>query len=307
MKKRPLLIYMNPKTSGVKEFKLSFRKIIFTFLALVVVVALSLKYSVDFIVDFSQNSQISKLKNENDVLQTELKGITEQIVELRSNLDIIEDRDDQLRVMLDLPQINPDVRQVGIGGADPNATELMNFEALSFGNELTDNLEMLKKLEREVRLEKESYEKILSTVERREDSLRYLPVLKPVRNAYISSPFGNRIHPIRKRLHFHKGIDLAAQRGTPIMATADGIIEFAGKNAGYGLFVRINHKYGFETAYGHLRKIYVRSGQRVKRGDKIGEVGSTGLATSSHLHYEVIQNGKVQNPYDFFLDDESQY
>ena len=307
MKKRPLLIYMNPKSSGVKEFNLSFRKIFLTLVAVVAVIALSLKYSIDFIVDFSQNSQISKLKKENDVLRTELKGIGEQLTSLRSNLDLIEEQDDQLRIMLDLPLINSDVRQVGIGGADPSVSNFLNTENLSFSNELADNQDLLKKLHREIRLEKESYEKILATVERREDSLRYLPVIRPVRNAHISSPFGNRRHPIRKKLHFHKGIDLAALKGTPIIAPADGIIETAKKNAGYGLFVKINHKYGFETAYGHLNKIYVRPGQRVKRGDKIGEVGSTGLSTSSHLHYEVRQNGKVQNPYHFFLDDEDQY
>lgn len=307
MKKKPLLIYMNPKTSGVKEFHLSISKIVLISVLTILVVGLTLKYSVDFIVDFSQNSKISTLKKENDLLKTELKGIAEQITTLRSSIDHIEQRDDQIRTMLDLPAINSDVRQVGIGGADPDVSSLLSSTELSFGSELFDNLNLLKKLEREIRLEKESYQKLLTTVERRQDSLRYLPALKPVRNAYISSPFGNRIHPIRKRLHFHKGIDLATNRGTPIIAPADGTIVMAGRNAGYGLFISIDHKYGYETSYGHLRKIYVRKGQRVKRGDKIGEVGSTGLATSSHLHYEVRFDGKPLNPMDFFLDDESHY
>lgn len=116
MKKKPLLIYMNPKTSGVKEFHLSISKIVLISVLTILVVAFTLKYSVDFIIDFSQNSKISTLKKENDLLKTELKGIAEQITTLRSSIDHIEQRDDQIRTMLDLPAINSDVRQVGIGG-----------------------------------------------------------------------------------------------------------------------------------------------------------------------------------------------
>ena len=301
MKKKPLLIYVNPKSSGVKEFNLSIKKILLVVGLVLVVTALSLKYSVDIIVDFSQNSQISQLKKENAVLQTELSKISSKITDISSNISFLEDRDDQIRAMLDLPPINPDVRQVGIGGADPEANSSVNVSEFSFGNELSNSLKMLEKLDREVRLEKDSYEKLITTVERRQDSLRYLPVLKPVHNAYISSSFGMRRHPIHKRMHFHKGIDMATNKGTPIIAPADGQIVKAGRNGGYGLQIAIDHKYGFKTIYGHLNKIYVRKGQFVKRGDKLGEVGKTGLATSSHLHYEVHFNGKPLNPINFYF------
>ncbi len=104
-------------------------------------------------------------------------------------------------------------------------------------------------------------------------------------------------------MHYHRGVDLATNKGTPIIAPSDGYVVYAGRNAGYGLFIQINHKYGFETYYGHLNKIYVRKGQFVKRGDKIGEVGSSGISTSSHLHYEVHYNGNALNPTQFFLND----
>jgi murein DD-endopeptidase MepM/ murein hydrolase activator NlpD len=101
----------------------------------------------------------------------------------------------------------------------------------------------------------------------------------------------------------HHGIDIASNRGTPILAPGDGYITFTGKNGGYGLFVSINHKYGFETKYGHVQKIYVRRGQYVKRGDKIGEVGNTGISTAPHLHYEVHYRGKPVNPADYYFND----
>ncbi|RMH87391.1 MAG: hypothetical protein D6681_15170 [Calditrichaeota bacterium] len=302
MDKKPILIFVNPKSSQIKEYTLSFRRIGLALLIVLAAVVFSFKYSVHLIGKLSQNSRISQLEKENAILRAELKKISDRIAELRSNLDLIEEKDDRLRAMLDLPPINEDVRQVGIGGGE---SFLANSElgSVSFGSELIETLNLLEKLDREIRLEKVSYQKLLTTVERRQDSLQYLPALIPVQNAYLSSGFGNRIHPIRKRRQFHKGVDLATNRGTPVIAPADGYVTFAGTNGGFGKFVQINHKYGFETLYGHLDKIYVRKGQFVKRGDKIGEVGSTGLATSTHLHYEVHYNGKPLNPVNFFLND----
>lgn len=304
MKKKPTILYVNPNNSSeIKEFSLSFKKIALISLACFAIIVLLLKYSVDFIIDFSQNSKIDQLKKENLVLKEELEKIGTKIHEIRASIGFLEERDDQIRTMLDLPPINSDVRQVGIGGANAEPASHLNVHELSFGNELLQNLSLLDKLEREVRLEKNSYQKLLATVERRQDSLRYLPVLVPVLDAYLSSGFGNRRHPIHRRIHFHRGIDLAGQRGTPIIAPADGYVVAAGQNGGYGLFVQLNHVYGFETYFGHMNKIYVRKGQFVKRGDKIGEVGSSGLATSSHLHYEVHYKGKAQDPRKFILND----
>lgn len=304
MKKKPVLLYVNPnKSSEIREFNLSFKKIIFAVIVVLAIIVFVLKYSVDFIVDFSQNSKINQLKKENLVLKTELEKIGTKVSTIRSSIDFLENRDDQIRAMLDLPPINSDVRQVGIGGANPELSNPINTNEISVGGELVENLSLLERLEREVRLERDSYQRLLTTVERRQDSLRYLPVLKPVHDAYLSSAFGNRRHPIHRRIHFHRGIDLATNRGTPIIAPADGYVVSAGQNGGYGLFIAINHVYGFETYYGHLNKIYVRKGQFVKRGDKIGEVGSTGLATSSHLHYEVHYKNKALDPRKFILND----
>ncbi len=302
MKKKPLLIYVNPESSGVKEFKISYKKIFLTILGIIIVSIITIKYSVDLIVDFSQNTKISQLKKENSILLSELENIRDRISELTASLATLEQKDDRLRTMLDLPPIDEDVRQVGVGGNDPNLSSFISGD-FPFSKTLIENKKLLEKLEREVRLEKESYGKLLATVERQQDSLQYLPVLKPVPNSYISSGFGTRRHPIKKYTHFHKGIDLVAPRGTPIIAPADGQVISAGRNSGYGLEVMIDHRYGFKTRFGHLQKIYVRKGQFIKRGDKIGEVGKTGLATSSHLHYEVYFNDKPLNPVNFYFNE----
>jgi murein DD-endopeptidase MepM/ murein hydrolase activator NlpD len=111
------------------------------------------------------------------------------------------------------------------------------------------------------------------------------------------------MHPIHNRPLPHEGVDIAAPKGTPIFAAAKGRVVKAGWTVGYGLTVEIDHGFGYTTLYGHASKLLVRRGQLVTRGDVIGQVGSTGIATSAHLHYEVSLNGIAQNPTNFILPD----
>ena len=115
-------------------------------------------------------------------------------------------------------------------------------------------------------------------------------------SGYISSSFGWRIHPITGLKDFHHGVDIAASIGTPVKSTANGIVVYTGRTKGNGNFVIIEHGCGYSTLYAHLKKYIVKEGQEVKRGDVIGYVGSTGLSTGSHLHYEVWKNKKRINP-----------
>ena len=300
MKKRPVILYVDPKSSNLKQFSISKTKVILFGVFLLLFSIFLLKFSVDFIVRISQNSEISRLRHHNQLLQAELQRMSQKVSSLEHRLAVVQNLDDEIRTYLDLPKISEDVRRVGVGGAEVDFTSRLP-EGMPLRENIIQNWNVIDQLERELKLEQESYQKLLTTVERREDSLRYLPALKPVRNARLTDGFGKRIHPIFRRLQFHKGVDLACPSGTPIIAPADGYVTFAGRNGGYGLFVQINHKYGFETYYGHLRKIYVKRGQFVKRGDKIGEVGSTGLSTNPHLHYEVRYKGKPVNPLEFFF------
>lgn len=124
-----------------------------------------------------------------------------------------------------------------------------------------------------------------------------IPSLVPISsNRAMSSGFGMRVHPVLGGLRAHKGIDLPASTGTPIHASADGIVEKADWFGGYGLFVELEHGGGMETRYGHMSRIAVAEGQRVRKGDVIGYVGSTGRSTGSHLHYEVRIAGEAVNP-----------
>ena len=127
-----------------------------------------------------------------------------------------------------------------------------------------------------------------------------VPSDKPVKLASFQSAFGERTDPFERRRKMHAGIDLAAPIGTPIYATADGIVSDAGWNSGgYGNLIKVDHGSGIETRYGHLSRILVSPGQRVTRGQQIGRMGSTGRSTGSHLHYEVRISGSAVNPIPF--------
>lgn len=125
------------------------------------------------------------------------------------------------------------------------------------------------------------------------------PSIIPVRG-YPSDRYGNRDDPFTGELDFHPGIDISAPRGTKVLASADGLVVFAGRRLGYGRLVNIEHKFGISTRYGHLDRYVVKAGQRVKKGDIIGYVGSTGRATGTHLHYEVRLRNQPLNPLRFF-------
>lgn len=123
-----------------------------------------------------------------------------------------------------------------------------------------------------------------------------IPSRMPVDGVRLSSSFGMREHPVLGGRRAHKGVDLAAPTGTPIYATADGVVEKAEWFSGYGLYVQLDHGAALETRYGHMSRLNVASGQRVRKGDVIGYVGSTGRSTGPHLHYEVRIAGEAMNP-----------
>jgi murein DD-endopeptidase MepM/ murein hydrolase activator NlpD len=127
------------------------------------------------------------------------------------------------------------------------------------------------------------------------------PAIMPV-TGYPSGRFGYRIDPFNGKRDFHPGIDISAPRGNKVIATADGVVTTAGRKFSYGKLVTLEHKFGISTRYGHLDRYSVEKGQKVKRGDIIGYVGSTGRSTGPHLHYEVRLNDRPLNPFRFFRD-----
>ena len=126
-----------------------------------------------------------------------------------------------------------------------------------------------------------------------------VPAGWPVRSGYVTSNYGTRVHPIRRRVHFHQGVDFAAPHGSPVVAVADGTVIFSGRRSGYGNLVEIRHPNGYVTRYGHNSRNLVQEGQQIRRGQMIGAVGATGTATGPHVHFEVLKDGVNENPMRF--------
>ena len=159
-------------------------------------------------------------------------------------------------------------------------------------------------LSKELAIQSKSLDDILKLADAKSDLLAAIPAMQPVRNENLkqmASGFGYRTDPFTKARKMHEGMDFTAKTGTPIYATGDGVVARADNTAsGYGNHIVIRHGFGYETLYAHLSKYKARAGQRVKRGDVIGYVGSTGRSEGPHLHYEVHKDGKVVNPLNFY-------
>jgi len=156
-------------------------------------------------------------------------------------------------------------------------------------------------------VQERSYKEIEGMIRNKEKLLASTPAIQPISNRTlnrVSSGFGYRIDPLYKTVKFHPGLDFSAPQGTPIYATADGVVRTAGNlGNGYGNHVVISHGYSYSTLYGHMYRIKAKKGQRVKRGEIIGYVGNSGKSTGAHLHYEVIKGKKHLDPIYFFYND----
>lgn len=238
-------------------------------------------------------------------LRTENARLEERYEQLRWNLAEVEDRyqdlvekEIKIRNLFDLPQINAEERQLGIGGpVSASLSELSETEMVAF--ETGAEVDRLLRLSR---FELEKYSEIEGAIVKVKDRLDHTPSIWPSKG-WISRGFGMKYDPFTGYKRMHRGLDIANYTGTPVITTADGKVKQVQTSSDMGKLILIDHGYGFRTRYGHLSEIKVRPGQRVKRGEVIGLMGSTGYSTGPHLHYEVIRNGKFLNPIRFILNE----
>jgi len=244
--------------------------------------------------------QQAALINENRVLQNQLQFLTHKLIGIQKQLNILGDKGNEMRLLADLPKFDEDLRKAGTGGVESR----IDFTSSLSVNSLLNNLrKTAEQAEHELRLQSTSYEEVGSAYEKNKVRFSHLPAIKPMEGFFNKKGFGMRFHPILQILRPHEGIDIDNETGTSVYAAADGTVEFTGHQGGYGLALEINHGYSYKTRYGHLSKVMVNEGQRVKRGELVARCGSSGLSSAPHLHYEVRVNGVAQNPIDYFFDD----
>ena len=224
-----------------------------------------------------------------------LVEIKEDVSVLQESLFKIGENNEILALTSKLEPVNKVTKQMGMGGF-PQSKEFYSLDLDSSVKGLENRINKIYNL---VELEKQSFDDAGRKLGELKDKLSHVPSIWPTRG-YITSDFGWRRHPITGKREFHYGYDIANRPYTTVVATADGTVTAVRRFGGYGLIIDINHGYGFTTRYAHLARAYVRKWQKVKRGQKIAAMGSTGFVTGTHLHYEVRVLGRPVNPINYF-------
>lgn len=242
--------------------------------------------------------EIQALQLQYEVLQSKM-GKVEQV------LADLQDRDDNIyRTIFEAEPLPKSIRYGGYGGSE----QYKEFESLENGELIASASERLDRLTKQLYIQSKSFDEVVKLAKNKEKMVASIPAIMPLNQSdlahAVTSGFGWRTHPIYKTLEFHPGMDFSAEQGTPIYATGDGYVERADNLAqGYGNHVVINHDFGYRSLYGHMSRIAVKVGASIKRGQLIGYVGSTGLSTAPHIHYEVIKNGAKVNPINYYYND----
>ena len=242
----------------------------------------------------AQERELENLKLNYELLNKRLNESSQILTQLQ-------ERDNAIyRTFFEANPIPDEQRTAGFGGLN-RYQFLDGFENSEMIKLATKKIDVLSK---QMSVQSTSLDEIVALAKAKETMLASIPAIQPVSNEYLTrmaSGYGWRNDPFTKARKFHKGMDFTAPKGTPIYASGDGVVIRAdGRAVGYGKHVRIDHGFGYVTLYGHMTKYVVRRRQKVKRGDLIGYVGSTGRSKAPHLHYEVRKNGRHINPINFY-------
>ncbi len=295
--------------STVKQYSLSSRLLRILVGGGLVTALILIGYAVTIGVDGYARLQSAQLDTRNTVLQDELRQFQTRVDHLESTLNHIAQNDARFRSIAGLESIDSEVLQAGVGGpglVGPEAHSLWTIDP-SISENLFEVSYDLNQLERRARLLSSSLAEATDSVLAHRDLLESTPSILPTPGWLSSSYSESRMHPIHNRPLPHPGVDISAPRGTSIYAAAKGRVIRAGWVVGYGLTIEIDHGFGYVTLYGHASELVASQDEEVQRGDVIARVGSTGIATSPHLHYEVRVQGIAQNPANFILPEYIRY
>lgn len=297
----------NPQTLQFEKLKLSRSSYFLRTLGFASAVIITTFFIYFFTSEFFPTPREKALKRELSQAEYQMLLMKDQIGLMDKVLGNLQKRDAQVhRVLFGMEPIDKDLWEAGIGGHDPNSvSQTMKYTGKSF-SEVNSYIE---RLERQLYLQSKSFDEIERRMKDREEEFQSIPSIKPVRidklNRGVSqmSGYGVRLHPIHKINKMHEGIDFAAPSGTEIQATGNGkIVKIENKRSGYGRSVLIDHGFGYQSLYAHMKEIKVRIGQKVTKGQVIGSIGSTGTSTAPHCHYEVRLHGKPVNPIHYCMD-----
>ena len=306
MQKGEKYIY-NPHTLQFEKLKVSHKNLlfrVFMYVSSVIVTGLIFYFLTS---EYFPSPKEKLLKKELSQLEYNYQLIEDHLARANKVVQNLQTRDAKVhRVLLGMDPIDQAVWNGGIGGHNPNG-DLQGVKHAS--GTIKEANQFLKKLERQIYLQSKSLDTLEKLAKNREEMIQSIPSVKPVRIDHLErdvqnlSGYGIRLHPVHKINKLHEGIDFTAPEGTPVQATGNGkIAKVEVKGSGYGKSIIINHGYGYQTLYAHMKDLNVKQGEKVKKGQKIGTVGNSGMSTGPHCHYEVRYNGKAINPIHYCMD-----
>jgi hypothetical protein len=297
MWKDKITVMVLPRSDGeIKQYSIPVKLLWTAGIMGVCFVLVNLFLLADYFDTRVDQARLEQLTWENKLLSDQFTELEQSIASLKDNYGTLVAKEEAIRTIFDLPEIDPEVRMLGVGGPTDPAMEQVT-PSTAEAMEVTTDVDELLRLSK---FERDRYQEVYDLLENKRDRLDHMPSIMPTRG-YFSRGFGYKDDPFTGFKQFHSGLDIANRRGTPIHATADGKVVSVQVNGGMGKMIAIDHGYGYKTRYGHLDKYNIKVGQAVKRGDIIGYMGNTGYSTGPHLHYEVLYHGKPVNPFKFIL------
>jgi murein DD-endopeptidase MepM/ murein hydrolase activator NlpD len=289
-----------PDNSSVRQFMVP--RVVFYALGIGALLTLGLIgfFGSRYLSAAAEGRETLRLRGENIQLRDQLMQMQQQLASLQVEMKSSVDVQQRLRLVASLQELDQDVLRAGIGGPSPSlsATQGLSPEVR---RGVEDASAQLSQLLRQAQVQRESYSEILTALQDKRETWDHTPSVRPLTFGTITSQYGRRMDPFTGQTAMHKGVDFAARPGSPIRATADGVVTAATTCAGYGLMVEIDHGDGLHSRYAHCMAALVKPGDRVKRGEIIARVGSSGRSSGSHCHYEILRNGLQLDPMNFVL------
>jgi murein DD-endopeptidase MepM/ murein hydrolase activator NlpD len=288
------------KTSKMRHLKIHKKSLKVALYLLAFAVLSTTFFFCDYIQVRKKAFELSRLRQETQVQRSQIHFFSARIEDLEKQLSMLKEFDKKIRIIANLERAQDVTPFMGMGG--PSSSDIR--EKLKTEKDERGLVQQMKtdveRLQSEVMSREESLSELERLLQTKKDVLVHTPSIWPTLG-WVTSSFGFRTNPFTSLTQMHEAVDISNRVGTPVLAPAEGIVSDVGNDNAYGRILVISHGFGMTTRFAHLNKTLVKVGQRVKRGDKIAEIGMTGQTTGPHLHYEVRLNGIPANPMRYIM------
>ena len=294
------ILVFGHKTSKTRHFRIHRKTFKISFYLFAFVLLSTTFFLCDYIQVKKKAFELSRLREETQAQRSQIHFFSARIEDLEKQLSKLKDFDRKIRIIANLEKGQEATPFLGMGGPSPSdIRETLKGERDDKGlvHQMRTDVE---RLQSEATSREESLSELEQLLQGKKEMLTHTPSIWPT-PGWVTSGFGFRTNPFTGLTQMHEGVDISNRVGTPVIAPAEGIISDIGNDLAHGKILVISHGFGTTSRYSHLDKVFVKVGQKVRRGDKIAEIGTTGKTTGPHLHYEVRLNGIPANPMRYVL------